>query len=140
HPLTTFGQALILVSDQSVPGDRTRGIKTDAVSAHLFISAQRRELVEDPDPATVGRDHEIVVDHLDVVYRYGRQVPAARSPGGALVVRRVDAGLGPAIEEPGLRGVGADHAAELVAWNAGVDTLPRRAEIARAEEIRSEVV
>ena len=101
---------------------------------------ERREVVEDPERAAVGRDHQIGVLHDQVVDRRDRQVARQPLPRAAVVERHPDLRLGAAVEQPAAVRILADHPGELAIRQAVGDALPRASVVARLEQIRARVI
>ena len=106
--------------------------------------AQRRDVVENPEAATVGADDQVVlvvigVD-VEVADGGGGQVLAQRLPVIAIVEADVDGGLGSGEEQAGLLGIDAQtvHPASgaLVAGQAVDDAGPGLAAVGGAPDER----
>ena len=102
--------------------------------------ADRREIVEHPEAATVRAEDEVAVLDSQVVYRHDRQVAAEPMPFGSVVEGDVDAGLAPGVKEPAPRRILADDAREVVGPDAVRDLRPCAPVVRRLPEIRAEVV
>ena len=122
--------------------DRTKAVRrTRREQVRVGVEHLRRHLaqggdvVEDPDAATVRRDHQIVelLLHHEPVHRCVRQVHLQRLPVLAIVERHVGAVLGAEIEQPALDRIFA-HAMRVAQHrvrDAVRDQFPRCAEISR---------
>ena len=105
--------------------------------------AHRAEVVEDPEGAPLGRNHQVVALDLQVGDRRDRQVELERLPVGAVVERDVEAELGAGVEQPLARRVLAHDAHEVVGRNAVLavgQQIPVGAVVVGAEDVRPEVV
>jgi hypothetical protein len=110
---------------------RGRGL----VEMHVFLGngigelAQRRDIVENPERASVRGQHEIVVFDDQIVDRRDRQVDLQRAPVRSVVEGDEDAALGAGIEQAfSLSGLLLQRDERSIG-NAGGDAGPRRSVI-----------
>ena len=101
---------------------------------------KRRQVVQDPERAPMGRDDHLDVLDDQVVDRRDRQVAAEPMPASAVVERNVDARLGPAIEQALAARVLADRPRELAVGDAAGDLAPRLAAVGGLVQIGPRVV
>jgi hypothetical protein len=66
---------------------------------HCRHLTQRRDVVHDPEGATMGADYEIGFVHDEITYRSCRHVAAQRLPVGAIVEREVNGVLSSCVEQ-----------------------------------------
>ena len=97
--------------------------------------AQRADPVQDPEPAPVGGDDEVVPVDLDVAHGDPRQVELQGLPALAVVERDVHAELGGGVEQAPPLGVLADRVDEVAVADAGHDRLPAPAAVAGAVDV-----
>ena len=102
--------------------------------------AQRRIIVQHPDAAAVGADHQVVAVNHDVAIRRGGEIELERLPVVPVVERDVHPALRAREQQARLLGVLPDHpgeaAARLVLRQSAHDRRPRLAVVVRAEAIR----
>ena len=101
---------------------------------------EHREIVEHPDPSSVGADDQVVALDGDVPIRCVRQIQGERLPVVPIVEGDLDAALGSREQQPPLDRIGPDHprhaAADFVCRQAGDDLRPGPAEIPGPVEVR----
>ncbi len=103
---------------------------------------QRREVVEDPEGASLRRDEQVAVLHPHVGDRDDREVELERRPVRAVIERDVHPELGPGVQQPLAVGVLAHHARRCAVGNAvgsGREQRPRRTIVIGLVDKRPEV-
>ena len=104
--------------------------------------ADRRRIVEYPDPAPVGSQHQVFHPrmHQDVVVTRRRQVGGQPVPVRAAVVRHEQRPLGACEEQVRFAGIlGKAPYGRVIGRQSAGHRCPRLAEICRAEDVRPEV-
>jgi hypothetical protein len=94
------------------------GVEMNIQLRHVVTElAQGTDVVENPERATVGCDHEIVVFDYEVVHRRSWQIQLEWPPIGTVVEGDVNAVLGCGVEQSALLGIFADGAHEAALGN-----------------------
>ncbi len=139
HHVTEVG-FFLLVADHRRRLDReqVRRRREDVVR-HLL---QRVDLVENPDPATVRAEDEVVVPRMDdeVVERHGREIEAQPTPVGSPVPGVEQPELGSDEQHLRIAGVlprGAEHS---IGGQVADDGGPRLAVVARPVQVVRKIV
>ena len=102
--------------------------------------SQRRDVVENPEGAPVGGDHEIIAVHGQIAHRSDGKIQLQRLPVVALVEGDFDAKLGAGVEELLLLRVFAHCQDELGRFEPRRDGIPALAIVARAIDIGGAVI
>ncbi len=102
--------------------------------------AQRSDVVEDPEAAPVRADDQVAVMQGEVAHSGRRQVESQALPVVAVVERHVHAVFGAREQESPARRVLPHRVHHLVHRNALDRFLPRAATVARAVDVRPQVV
>ena len=108
----------------------------------LAVLRQRREVVENPEPATHRREHEVTAMHLDVGDRRDRQVALHLHPRCAIVVADVQPELGAEVEQALTVGILSHDACRRIIGHtvgAGGQQRPGAAVISGAIGVRLEI-
>ena len=102
--------------------------------------AQRSNVVEDPERAPVRGDHQIIAVNRHILHRRYRQIQLQRPPIVSVIVRDVNAELGPGKEHPFLLRIFTHRSHKRRSVNALGDHLPRLAVVPRSINVRSLIV
>ena len=103
------------------------GLKSIVVRRLTVNLPQRRDVVEDPEPAPVRRRDEIVVLDDDVPHGRRRHVQPQRLPVSAVVERDIDRALGGGEQQALLLRILTNGVDGLAVGNPGDDLRPRLA-------------
>ena len=110
----------------------------------LCRRAERRHVIEDPEPAAIGRDHQVAEPRLHdySIDRRVRQVVLQRLPACSVVERDVESILGPGEEQSLSHRILGErvHVAERALRDAVHDARPAAPIVGRAKDPRIEVV
>ena len=104
------------------------------------VLPQRRDIIENPERASMGRNHQIVVLDDQIVHRRRRQIQLKRLPLRPIVERHVHPGLSPRIKQPALFRILAHHAHESIVWNSLRQLRPRLAVVAGLVNVGMQIV
>ena len=102
--------------------------------------AQRLDVIEDPETAAVRAGDQIVVVDRQIADGAGRHVEPQRLPRVAVVERNVDLRLAAGEEESAALRILSNHVDDRAVGNAVGDVRPALAAIARAIDVRPEIV
>jgi hypothetical protein len=109
-------------------------------SFHRRHLADRRQVVENPERPAVGRDHQVVVLHPQIVDGHGGEVRFQRFPGRTVVARQHHAALGANVEEAAPLRVFAHCVQVHVRGQPRGEALPRLPVVRRLVQVRAHVV
>ena len=127
-------------SDLHSPGIARLEQVRAGVRAHVGALVQRRQVVEDPDRTSLGRDDQVVAVHAHVGNRRDREVELHGLPLPAAVERDVQAVLRSRVHNPVLDRILTHRAHRTAGPNTVHDQRPRAAIIVGAEDVGPEVV
>jgi len=102
--------------------------------------AQRRDVVEDPERAAVRRNNQVVAVNREIAHRGVRQIQLQRLPGISIVEGNIDRCLGAGKKEPLAGGIFTHGVDGSIRGQPGDNLLPVGAEVARAVDVRIQVV
>ena len=104
--------------------------------------SKRGDVVQDPERAPVGREHQIALGHDEIGDRRDGHVQLQRLPAAAVVERDVHAELAAGVEQPLAHRILSHDANEVVGRNAAAvgEKRPRLAVIVRPVDVRTVVV
>src|SRR6187399_726059 len=106
---------------------------------YRFELPQRRNVVEDPKPATMRGHHEIVVLHNEIAHRARRQIESQRFPIRTVIERDVNAFFRSSEEESFAFRIFANCVYDLPGWYSGHDFRPRFAAVVRRKNVRPQI-
>src|SRR5581483_5214639 len=123
------------------PAEADRGLRLDEGGRRGRLSHTKRlDVVENPEAAAVSRDDDVIAMDDEIANRRGRHVLAERHPMLSIVARHPDLGLAAGEEESFRLRIFADDVDRRAAADAVRDLAPRAAAVARAENVRAQVV
>ena len=102
--------------------------------------SERGDIIEDPERATVGTEHQIVILDFHVADRNDRQVELQRTPLLTAVERDVDPELAARVEQSGLDRILANDPDVVICRYSPHHSLPARTVVRRPEYVGREVV
>src|SRR5258707_13979505 len=100
---------------------------------------ERADVVDDPERASLGRDHQVSVMHLDVRHRHIWEVQLKRLPVAAVVKREKDTEFRSGVKQPFPIWIFADYSRRPIRRDAVLaigQPRPRLSVIIRAIEVR----
>src|ERR1019366_3935382 len=98
--------------------------------------AQRRSVVQYPEPAAERGNYQVVAMHHQVAYRAGRHVQLERLPVAAVIQGERHVALGGGVEQAAAHGIFADAVEVGGLGEAIYGERPRLSVIARAVQVR----
>jgi hypothetical protein len=101
---------------------------------------QRRDVVEDPETAAMGRHDEIVVLDDQIPHRTRRQIQSQRFPVGAVVERHINAFFRSGEEQTFAFRIFANCVYDLPGGYSVHDLSPRFAAVVRRKNVRPQIV
>ena len=101
---------------------------------------ERRDVVEDPEPATMRCNHEIIVLNNEIADRSRRQIQSQRFPIRAVIKRDVNAFFSSGEEQTFAFRIFADCVYDLPRWYSVHDFSPRLAAVVRCKNVRPQVI
>src|SRR5207302_10538804 len=102
--------------------------------------AQRCDVVENPEGASVRRDHQVVTVDREIANRTDRQIELQRLPVLTVVERDISSEFGSGEEQPPALRIFPNRAQEGWSGNAVRDRLPGSAIVSRSIKIRRAIV
>jgi hypothetical protein len=102
--------------------------------------AQRGDVVENPERASVRSDDDVVAVHDEVAHRRDREIVLQRQPTIAIVERNVDRFLGARKQKAGLLRILAHDVHGFVVRDAVDDRAPGLSAVVRAIRVRMQIV
>ena len=145
----TIGRVLAHVTataKPTAPSNAVRGARVEQVQLRLgdirVHLLERRQIVQNPEGATLGRGHEIVVLRLDleVGNRCQRHVELQRLPVITIVPRDVESGFRPRVQQPAADVVLPHDPDVRLRRDALDNVLPTLAVVVGLVDVRAKVV
>src|SRR5207253_9016655 len=102
--------------------------------------AQRGDVVEDPEAASMGTGNEVGAVNGEIADRSRRQIQLQRLPVVAIVERNIDGMLGAGEEQAAAHGIFAYSVDGGIVGNAGSNLLPALAAIASAIDVSVQII
>ena len=94
-----------------------------ALAAHGRL-ADRSDIIQHPQAATISCDNQVVVLDLEVVDRHGRETELQRLPAAAIIHGYHHTGLGAQVENAGFLRILTNHKGGAVGLEVSIDAGP----------------
>src|SRR5271165_3595371 len=133
------GSFLVVVVASANDGRRFQQIRIGIGDFRASLT-QRREVVENPERASVGRGNEIVSMDGEIANVGGGEIQLQGLPVVAFVEGNVESVFGSGIEQAFAHGIFTDDARDPIGLQARGDFLPGLSSVARAENVRLQIL